>query len=90
MLTSAGLLLEILNHTGDNIEKAREVLEEHYHGEFSSEEDFSYHWTHEVDCREIPDYLQHYIDYKAMARDFFINDFFSVELNHKVHVFSNY
>ncbi len=81
---------EILNHTGENIEKAREVLEECYHGEFNSEEDFTYYWIHEVDGREIPEYLQHYIDYEAMARDFFINDFFSVELNHKVHVFSNY
>jgi antirestriction protein len=79
----------VLAHTNGHIDDATKLLEECYHGEHSSEEDFAYYWTHEVDCREIPEYLQHYIDYEAMARDFFINDFFSIELNHKVHVFSH-
>ena len=74
----------------NNIDDAIKLIEENYHGKFDSEEDFAYYWTHEVDCREIPDYLQHYIDYKAMARDFFVNDFFSLEIDHKVHVFSHY
>jgi antirestriction protein len=74
----------------NNIDEAKKLLEECYYGEFASEEDFVYYWTHEVDCREIPAYLQYYIDYKAMARDFFINDFFSIEVNHKVNVFSYY
>jgi antirestriction protein len=77
---------EVISHAGD-IEKAQNLLDECYQGEFDSEEDFAYHWIHEVDGREIPEYLQYYIDYMAMARDWFINDFFSIELNHKVHVF---
>jgi antirestriction protein len=81
---------EVLGHVTGNLEEAQRVIEECYHGEHDSEEDFAYYWTHEVDCREVPEYLKHYIDYKAMACDFFINDFFSIELNHKVHVFSNY
>jgi antirestriction protein len=81
---------EVLGHTSENLEEARQVIEECYHGEFNSEEDFAYYWMHEVDCREIPDYLHHYIDYQAMARDFFITDFFSIEFNHKVHVFSHH
>jgi antirestriction protein len=81
---------EVLGHIHGNLEEAQRIIDECYHGEHDSEEDFAYYWTHEVDCREIPGYLQHYIDYKAMAYDFFINDFFSIELNHKVHVFSNY
>jgi antirestriction protein len=81
---------EVLGHVNGDLEEAQRVIEECYHGEHDSEEDFAYYWTHEVDCREVPEYLRHYIDYKAMAYDFFINDFFSIELNHKVHVFSNY
>jgi antirestriction protein len=80
---------EVISHTCGDLEDARRLLEECYHGEFDNEEDFAYYWTHEVDGREIPDYLQHYIDYKAMAYDWFISDFFSIEVNHKTHVFSN-
>ena len=80
----------VLAHANEDIGDASKILEECYHGEYASEEDFVYYWIHEVDGREIPDYLECYIDYKAMARDFFINDFFSIELNHKVHVFRNY
>lgn len=73
-----------------DLDEARRLLEDCYQGEFASDEDFAYYWIHEVDCRKIPEYIQHYIDYKAMARDFFINDFFSINLDHKVHVFSHY
>lgn len=81
---------EILCYTGRNIEEARKLLDECYHGEFNSEEDFAYYWMHEIDGRDIPEYLEYYIDYQAMARDFFFSDFFSVELNHKIHVFSHF
>jgi antirestriction protein len=81
---------EVLSYFGGDLDDAERAVEECYHGEFASEEDFAYHWTHEIDCREVPGYLQHYIDYQAMARDFFINDFYSIEIRHKVHVFSNY
>jgi antirestriction protein len=80
---------EVINHACGALEDAQRLLEECYHGEFDNEEEFAYYWTHEVDGREIPEYLQHYIDYKAMAHDWFMSDFFSIELNHKVHVFSN-
>jgi antirestriction protein len=92
-------LAEFLSEHGDlgasvyeyahDLDDAKRLLEESYHGEFDSEEDFAYYWTHEVDCREIPEHLQNYIDYQAMARDFFTNDFHSFEVNHKVHVFSH-
>jgi antirestriction protein len=80
---------DVLSHTCGDLEDAKRLLEECYHGEFDSEEDFAYYWTHEVDGREIPEYLQQYIDYKAMAYDWFISDFFSLDVNHKTHVFSN-
>lgn len=72
-----------------DLNDARRLLEECYHGEFDSEEDFAYYWTHEVSCHEVPEHIQHYIDYKTMARDFFISDFFSIEVNRKVHVFTH-
>lgn len=82
--------LAVLGYTNGDIEEARKLLDECYHGEHASEEEFAYYWVHEVDGREIPAYLEHYIDYKAMAYDFFINDFFSIEVNHRVYVFSSY
>jgi antirestriction protein len=81
---------EVLSHFCGDLDDAERALEECYHGEFASEEDFACYWLREVDCRDIPDYLENYIDYKAMAYDFFISDFYSIELKHKVHVFSNY
>lgn len=79
----------VVAHTNADIDEAKKLLDECYHGEFDSDEDFAYYWTHEVNCGDIPGYLEYYIDYQAMARDFFINDFFSIEVNHKVHVFSH-
>lgn len=81
---------EVLSYFCGNLDDSLRALEESYHGEFATDEEFAYHWIHEVDGREIPEYLQNYIDYKAMAYDFFINDFFSIEMDHKVHVFSNH
>ena len=77
----------VLSHSKGNIGEAQKLLDECYYGEHDSEEDFAFYWLHEVECREIPVYLQYYVDYKAMARDVFVNDFFSIELNHKIHVF---
>ena len=64
------------------------MLDERYHGEFDSEEDFAISFAEET--MEIPEHLSFYIDYKSMARDLFINDFVSIELNYMTHVFSNY
>jgi antirestriction protein len=72
------------------VDEASKLLDECYHGEYTNEEDFLYCWIHEVNGREIPEFLQHYIDYKAMAYDFFINDFFLIEVDHKAHVFSHH
>lgn len=78
----------VLAETND-IDDAKKILEDSYHGEFDSEEDFAYYWTNEVDCTKIPSHIECYIDYKAMARDFFCSDFFSISLNYKTHVFSH-
>jgi len=80
--------MELLAHFND-IGDAREAIENFYQGEFKDEVDFAYYYTHELNCREIPDYLTHYVDYAAMARDLFINDYYTIELDHKIHVFSH-
>lgn len=78
----------VLNHTNGDIEEAQRLLDECYHGEYDSEEDFAISFAEEM--MTIPEHLAYYIDYEKMARDWFISDFFSVEINHKTHVFSNY
>jgi antirestriction protein len=78
----------VLGHVNEDIDEARKLLEECYHGEYDSEEDFAASLTEET--MTIPEYFAYYIDYEKMARDWFINDYFSIEINHKTHVFSNY
>lgn len=80
--------LELLAHFND-IKDARNAIENNYHGEYKNEEDFAYSFTQET-SGEIPKHLEYYIDYQAMARDFFINDFYSIEVDNSIHVFSHH
>lgn len=58
-----------------------------YVGEYESEEDFAISLAN--NCKEIPDNISYYIDYKMLCRDLLINDYFSVEANGKTHVFTH-
>ena len=76
-----------LSYSSD-LDEAREMVEDRYHGCHDSEEEFAAQLYE--DCYEIPEYLQYYIDYEKVARDLFINDFISVEgKDHQIHVFSH-
>ncbi|MBO6551110.1 MAG: antirestriction protein ArdA [Rhizobiales bacterium] len=76
---------ELIAHFND-LDHARETIEEHYHGEYSSLADFAQELTEET--TQIPDNLAYYIDYEAMSRDLEINDVFAIEISHnEVHVF---
>jgi antirestriction protein len=77
---------EVLAYYNNDIADAAHALENCYQGEFASEEDFAQSLFE--DCYPIPDYLNNYIDYQKVARDLFINDYMSFEVDHKVHVFS--
>ena len=77
----------VLAHISGDIDDANRLLEECYHGEYDSEEDFAISLAE--DTMTIPEHLSYYIDYEKMARDLFISDYFSIEINHKTHVFSN-
>ncbi len=76
----------VLTYTGGNLEQSRAMLEEQYHGFYDSEEDFVESFLEET--HEIPKYLVNYIDYELMARDWFMSDFMSFQINHQVAVFS--
>lgn len=54
-----------------------ERFEEAYAGEWDSEEDFAENLASET--MEIPKHLECYIDYEKLARDLFINDYFSAD-----------
>ena len=63
-----------------------ERFEEAYAGEWLSEEEFAEELASET--MEIPEHLAFYIDYEKLARDMFINDYFSADSeNSKVFVF---
>lgn len=80
-------LLEQFNGDLDQAETAREDC---YHGQFSSFTDFIEELTRESGVT-IPQALEYYIDWRAMARDAEMNgEFFTVQTAHdEVHVFSN-
>ncbi len=70
------------NATGDGFKEA-------YHGQWDSEEDFAENLAEET--MKIPEHLQYYIDYEKLARDLFIDEYFSAEGEGcKVYVFSRY
>ncbi|MBO6549315.1 MAG: antirestriction protein ArdA [Rhizobiales bacterium] len=76
---------ELIAHFND-LDYARETIEAHYHGEYSSLADFAQELTEET--TQIPDNLAYYIDYEAMARDLEINDVLTIETSHnEVHIF---
>lgn len=77
--------IAVLEHFCGNLDEAKKALEEHYMGEYDSEADFVESFIEETD--PVPERLAFYIDYEKMAYDFFINDFFSIKVDYKVHVF---
>ena len=77
----------VLIELNGDLDQAKDLIENCYQGEFKSEEDFAMSYAEET--MEIPDYLASYINYEIMARDLFIDNFMSIELNHKTHVFTH-
>ncbi|MCD6047032.1 MAG: antirestriction protein [Gammaproteobacteria bacterium] len=75
---------EVLKYTCD-IDHAKHMMEECYHGEYDSEEDYARQFYD--DCMEIPDHLAYYIDYERIARDMFMSDYVSFRVNGMTHVF---
>lgn len=64
------------NHIGVDC-ATEEGFQEAFQGEWDSEESFAENLADET--MEIPEHLQYYIDYEKLARDLFVNDYFSVQ-----------
>lgn len=64
-----------------NIEDAQTMLEDHYHGTYDSEVDFAWYVFEEYHSNPIPGNWICYFDCEAFARDLFISDFCSVEVD---------
>jgi antirestriction protein len=78
------LCTAILEYACD-LKQAMYFMTECYQGEYDSEEDFAHQLF--ADCYEIPEYLENYIDYEAIARDLFICDYISFRIDGVTHVF---
>ncbi len=78
---------EVISHTG-SIEEARTALDDGYLGQYDSLADYVQDVTEE--SVSIPESLQYYIDWQAMARDVELSgDLFTVETAFdEVHIFS--
>ena len=76
---------EIVAYHGNYVNDARNALD-NYCGEYDSKVDYAKQLMN--DCSEVPEYFQFYIDYDKFARDLFISDNYSIDVNNKCHVFS--
>lgn len=74
-----------------DLEDAKRMIDDCYHGEHKNEEDFIYSFYE--DCGMLPDPkhnpLMHYINWEEVARDAFINDFISIDAPSGIYVFGN-
>ena len=84
-----GLGGALLCQFNDNLEEARQAMEDCYYGCYSSIADYAEELTE--GCHEIPEHLAWYIDYARMGRDMEMSgDIFTIETGYnEVHVFGN-
>jgi antirestriction protein len=80
----------VLAHYNNDLDEAQEAITERYHGCFTSLADHVQEMTE--DSMTIPQTLQYYIDWQAMARDAELNgDLFTISTAHdEVHVFAGW
>jgi antirestriction protein len=82
----------LMNHLGDLDEAAR-YMGEAYRGEWDSLQDYVESFIDDIyghELNKLPEILRYHIDYEGIARDFELSgDIFTIELDHKVHVFDS-
>jgi len=78
---------ELLNNFGGDLDEARSMAEDNYCGCYSSIADYAQELTEETG--DIPQHLEHYVDYERMARDMEMSgDIFTIETGYQeVHIF---
>ena len=76
----------------NDLDDARKALTENYYGEWSSLADWAEDYLQDTGGLEnVPESLRSYIDFARWERDLEMSgDIFSVEVDRKVHVFSNH
>lgn len=78
----------LLDYFSGDYKDSKKALDDHYQGIYMSERDFAEQMT--VDIGDVPEHLAFYIDYDLMARDLFINDYFSIHVGFQTHVFRQF
>lgn len=68
------------------LREAKRLIEKDYYGSYYNEAEFVSSYIDEI-CT-LPFNVDIYINYERMASDWFINSFFSIKIENKVHVFS--
>ncbi len=79
----------LIDHFCGDLEEAKRARQ-NYYGEYASLADYAIQLTEETS--EVPQHLEFYIDYEAIARDIEMSgDVFTIQTAHdEIHVFSNY
>lgn len=73
-----------------SMDDAQTMLEDNYQGCYDSEVDFAEQLFDDCYAHQLPSSISCYFDYEAFARDLFINDYCSVDVNGQTYVFSSY
>lgn len=60
-------------------ENAQAWHEDNYFTDYTNDYDFGHYLMHEVNCIEVPEALQGYIDYEQYGKDALINDFMVID-----------
>ena len=81
-------VLKYVRYEEDYIDQAHTLMEEHYQGSYDRAEDFARDLIEA--CGDISERVAPYIDYKCIARDLLLSDYFVLEADYKLHVFSRY
>jgi len=90
VLAHGELGAKLATYYGGNLDDAEEALAEHYHGEHKTELDYAMDLFDELYLDAIPEPARYYVDYDMFQRDIFINDYFSIEVGGKCHVFNHH
>ena len=69
-----------------DIDRAHLLMEEYYQGSYDRVEDFVYDLIEA--CGDTPKQLAPYVDYSLIAKELLLSDYFVLEADHKLHVFS--
>lgn len=90
--------VEVRNEVGDEVydgyvgyvysNPTVQEIEESYVGEYESEEDYAKEFF--MDCYQIPEFLEMYIDWESVARDLFMDGMWSYQVSYnRVYVYHN-